>query len=164
MAEKEHFQTLFGYNDQANRRMLDAASKVSVEDYFAENEYGRGSLHSLLFHILRTEYGWRTVLLTGAGPNPHLGPENFPDLPSLAARWPEEAQAMRDYLTGLDDAMLAAEIAVTDWRANVHHMKRWFIMQHLILHGMQHRSEAAVLLTRDGQSPGNIDFIYYQEA
>ena len=65
MAEKQHFLTLFGYNDQANRRILEAAQKVSAENYNAENEYSHGSLHGLLFHTLRTEHVWRTILLTG---------------------------------------------------------------------------------------------------
>jgi uncharacterized damage-inducible protein DinB len=101
--------------------------------------------------------------LTGTAPNPPLAPENFPDLPSLEVRWLEESQAMQEYLQGLDDDLLDAEISATDWRGNVHQMKRWFILQHLILHGMQHRSEAAELLTRYGQSPGNLDFVFYQE-
>jgi hypothetical protein len=30
-----------------------------------------------------------------------------------------------------------------------------------LIHSVQHRSEAAQILTRLGQSPGNIDFIFY---
>jgi len=35
-------------------------------------------------------------------------------------------------------------------------------LQHLILHGMQHHTEIAQLLTLKGQSPGDIDFIFYE--
>jgi uncharacterized damage-inducible protein DinB len=38
----------------------------------------------------------------------------------------------------------------------------WRILQHVILHGMQHASEIAKRLTEFGHSPGNIDFIYFQ--
>jgi hypothetical protein len=30
-----------------------------------------------------------------------------------------------------------------------------------VTHGTQHRSEAATLLTNYGQSPGNLDFLFY---
>jgi hypothetical protein len=38
---------------------------------------------------------------------------------------------------------------------------RWRIVQHLVLHGMQHHTEITQLLTAQGQSPSDIDFILY---
>ena len=38
---------------------------------------------------------------------------------------------------------------------------RWRILSHVVLHGMQHSAEIAELLTLKGQSPGDIDFIFY---
>jgi uncharacterized damage-inducible protein DinB len=32
---------------------------------------------------------------------------------------------------------------------------------HLMLHGMQHRSELALMLTGFGHSPGDIDLVFY---
>ena len=163
MSEKNHFQTLFGYNYQANGRLIDAAARVAVEDYYAEGDYSHGSLHGLLFHILRTEHVWRTILKTGQGPNPPLSLEDFPDLPGLETRWQAEQTAMLTYINSLSDDELDGEIEATDWRGVAHTMKRWVILEHVILHGMQHRSEAAALLTHFGQSPGNLDFIFYAE-
>jgi len=163
MAEKNHYLTLFGYNYDANTRLVQAATQVDAETYIAQDGYSHGSLHGLLFHILRTEHVWRVILQTGQGPNPPLAMEDFPDLPSLESRWQLEQTAMLTYINSLSDADLDAAMEVTDWRGMVHSMPRWFILQHVTLHGMQHRSEAAVLLTRYGQSPGNMDFIFYQE-
>ena len=163
MSEKNHYLTLFGYNYDSNHRLMQAAARLEVESYYAEDGYSHGSLHGLLFHLLRTEHVWRTILQTGQGPNPPLALEDFPDLPSLASRWQLEQTAMLTYINSLTDDDLDAEMEATDWRGMVHSMKRWFILQHVILHGMQHRSEVAVLLTRYGQSPGNLDLIFYQE-
>ena len=38
----------------------------------------------------------------------------------------------------------------------------WHFLMAALLHTMQHRSEAAVLLTAYGQSPGDFDFIMFQ--
>jgi uncharacterized damage-inducible protein DinB len=47
-------------------------------------------------------------------------------------------------------------------RGDIFPTPRWRVLQHLVLHGMQHHSELAQLLTAKGQSPGNIDFIFYE--
>ena len=39
--------------------------------------------------------------------------------------------------------------------------RRADIFTQMVLHGMQHRSECAVILTNLGHSPGNIDYIVY---
>lgn len=162
MAEKNHYLTLYSYNYDANTRLVQAATKVDSETYYTQDGYSHGSLHGLLFHLLRTEHVWRTILQTGLGPNPPLAIEDFPDLPSMESRWRAEQQAMLIYINSLSDDEIDGEIEAIDWRGVTHTMKRWFILQHVILHGMQHRSEAAVLLTRYGQSPGNLDLIFYE--
>ena len=35
----------------------------------------------------------------------------------------------------------------------------WHLMAHVVIHGTQHRSEAAILLTSAGHSPGELDLI-----
>ena len=39
----------------------------------------------------------------------------------------------------------------------------WQMLAHLANHGTQHRSEAAVLLTRAGRSPGDLDMIFFAQ-
>jgi uncharacterized damage-inducible protein DinB len=37
------------------------------------------------------------------------------------------------------------------------------MLTHVVNHGTQHRSEAALILTEIGRSPGEIDMIFYVE-
>jgi uncharacterized damage-inducible protein DinB len=37
----------------------------------------------------------------------------------------------------------------------------WQILVHILYHSAQHRSEMAEMLTRYGQSPGDLDFVFY---
>jgi uncharacterized damage-inducible protein DinB len=143
VAEKNHFLTLFGYNYDANARLMQAAAKLDVDAYYAEDSYSHGSLHGLLFHLLRTENVWRMILQTGQGPNPPLAREDFPDLPSLEGRWQLEQTVMLTYINSLNDDDLDGDMEATDWRGMVHKMKRWYILQHIILRRVSHRRRHA---------------------
>jgi uncharacterized damage-inducible protein DinB len=57
---------------------------------------------------------------------------------------------------------IEGNLNLTDRHGTVWAIPRWRIIQHVILHGMQHHTELAQLLTAKGQSPGDIDFIFFQ--
>jgi uncharacterized damage-inducible protein DinB len=61
----------------------------------------------------------------------------------------------------LSDGDLAAVVEIRDWRSQTSQIERWRTLFQMLLHGMQHRSELAQLLTEHGHSPGDIDFIIY---
>lgn len=63
---------------------------------------------------------------------------------------------MRSWLDGLSEADFDAPPPGDDDQAPL-----WYYVMHLISHGIQQFSEAAVLLTRTGQSPGDIGFLEF---
>lgn len=68
---------------------------------------------------------------------------------------------MDAYLALLQEADLAAQLTIKRWDGVELDMIRWHMLSHLLMHSMQHRSEAAVLLTQYGRSPGDIDFLFF---
>ena len=68
---------------------------------------------------------------------------------------------MRPYLEGLSEADLNAAVTVRAPNGGEYQLIRWHMLTHAAMHGMQHRSEAALILTQLGQSPGGLDFIAY---
>lgn len=151
--------TLYDYNDWANRRILDTAAKVTPEQYAAPNSSSWGSLRGTLIHTLDTEYGWR-LRLQGYGPQPDLTDADLPTLKTLEARWDEEQAAWQAYLSNLSDAALQGTIRY-EIPGGVRERVIWHCLFHLVNHGMQHRSEAAAMLTDYGHSPGDLDFTLY---
>ena len=162
---KDQVITLFGYNDWANRRILECAARLADEQYFAEvglaQGFGHASLHATLFHILRAAHGWRQGLQEGRQ-GEGLQPEQYPDLAAIRAGMEAESAAMQVYLGGLSDDQLAAPLQLIDRRGRVRDLLLWRVLVHLLYHGMQHRSEAAAMLTSFSQSPGDLDFIFYR--
>lgn len=65
----------------------------------------------------------------------------------------------RAYLSGLSDE----EVLGTFYDADAPDLPLvlWQVIAHLSYHGMQHRSEAAILLTHFGHSPGGIDMVFW---
>ncbi|MCP4357328.1 MAG: hypothetical protein GY796_04835 [Chloroflexi bacterium] len=58
-------------------------------------------------------------------------------------------------------AEIEADIFLTTLGGNTFPFARWRGLQHLILHGMQHHSELARLLTLNGRSLGDLDFAFF---
>ena len=161
MFSKTLFQTLFAYHWHTNGRLLAGAAKLAETDYFANPGYGRGSVHVLLFHLLATHYAWRTALETAQQPAPLLA-EDFPDLAALRTGLEREQAAWQALLSKVSAEQIEGEIALTTRRGRTSSVAYWRVLQHLILHGMQHHTELAQLLTAQGQSPGDIDFIFFR--
>lgn len=157
---KSQVNTLFAYQWHTTRRLMACAAGLDEGAYFENPGYGHGSIHDLLFHLLRTDSAWRLALETGSQLSP-LRQEEFPDLASLQAVLEQEQQAWQALLDGLGDEEIEGAIDLTNWRGDIVTFQRWRILQHLVLHGMQHHAELAQLLTAKGQSPGNIDFLFY---
>jgi len=158
---KSQFQTLFAYHWHTTRQLMECAARLSEAEYKENPGYGHGSVHDLLFHLLRSARNWRQALESGRQPvSPTI--EDFPDLDALQTSFAGEQAAWEGYLEGLIEAEIDEAMELTNRRGETFLTPRWRVLQHLVLHGMQHHSELAQLLTARGQSPGNIDFIFYQ--
>ncbi len=153
-------QRLYDYSCWMNDQILNAAERVTPEQYSAPTELTPRNLQDNLVHILDVEWSWRETVRThgeqGVGHGDMLEPVDFPDVATLRARWEVEAEKMRDYLANLSDEELAAQARPSDDRFSVGE-----ILYHAIIHGLLARVEAAVLLTSYGQSPGDIDYLNY---
>jgi uncharacterized damage-inducible protein DinB len=152
---KNDIVTLVRFNFWANERILAACAQISADQFTREvtPDPGWGSLRGILVHTLDTEYGWRS-LLQGQDEEGVLEAADFADVAALKARWDTERAAWLDYVTGLSEESLNQGYGEDPQNGP----KVWQVMMHVILHGVQHRSEAAAILTGYGQSPGELDF------
>ena len=87
--------------------------------------------------------------------------EEFPTVAALQTRWLEEDALLMDFVAGVTDKRLKAELEYISTEGGRHKRVLWETMAHLVNHGTQHRTEAAAILTEFGHSPGDIDLIVY---
>ena len=162
---------LYDYNDWADARILAACARVSPKQYAAPTSFGtgRGGLRPTLVHMLDNIWQWR-ITLQGYYEKPladeaaydatELHEDAFPTFAALRERWMTEQREMRAYIDTLTEETLNSTIRYVIPGAVREHGV-WHILLDVILHAMQHRSEAAALLTGYGQSPGDFDFTLF---
>jgi uncharacterized damage-inducible protein DinB len=157
--DKATLQTLWAHNTWANEQILRAAAALPAEALRQPVDSGHGSLFGTLLHLVDTEYGWRMICEAGTA-TPVLTEEEIPDLAALAARARAEAAAMSAYLATLSDTELGQPPAAP-LNGKPQTLLRWQIVFHVISHGAHHRGESAAALTACGQSPGELDFMFF---
>jgi uncharacterized damage-inducible protein DinB len=145
---------LFGFDRWATSRVFDAAVGVDAATWSATNIIDQRGLGGILVHHLGASQRWRHALTGAPGDAPVPEDEPLPDLASLQLAWEREWAGYDAWFDRMDPAWLdEAESGISLWQA----------LAHVVNHGTQHRSEAAVLLTSAGHSPGDLDMVDYAE-
>lgn len=154
---KTDISTLIHFNFWANERILAACEHLMADEFTraVAPDPGWGSLRGILVHTLDTEYGWRTSLQ--ALEDIILDESDFADVAVLRARWETEKAAWFDYVTSLTDERLDQGYGEDSQNGP----KVWQTIMHVVAHSIQHRSEAAFILTGYGHSPGELDFAVF---
>lgn len=157
---KQDILVLFNYNAWSNAKILDAASRVTQDEFLAPAPVPHGGLRGTLVHTLFAEWIWRNRW-EGIPPTLSLKLEDFPTFESLRARWAYEETRLMKFVENLTDEGLYRRFKYISTEGYPHERVLWETMAHLVNHGTQHKTEAATILTSLGRSPGDIDLIVY---
>lgn len=165
---KAYLEQLYDYNCWANGLVLKYSEKLPEEQFTQGSTQSHGSIRDTLVHTLFGEWLWRERMQG----NPmdvdealqKMSPEDFPTVEKLYHRWFDEELAMRNFLGDITSEGFQATFKYVNIVGRHLEDTRADGLTHLVLHGMQHRAEAAALLTEFGFSPGNLDFYLYLHA
>ena len=153
-------RTLYAYNAWANGRVLDAAGRLGPEEPRVDGGASFSSIHDTLVHIMGAQWiflrRWQ-----GTSPSAMPAAEAFRDLDAIRQRWAEIEGETEQFVAGITDRDLAREVAYLNTAGERWAYPLWQQMVHQVNHATQHRSEAAVMLTRLGFSPGWLDLLYF---
>jgi uncharacterized damage-inducible protein DinB len=144
---------LYDYDRWATARILDRALGVPPFEWSDSNRIDLRGLGGILAHALGAHERWRTGWQGGA----EIARREVAPLPTaeeLRADWELEWSATTGFIDGLTD---------DDLDRPADELLLWQAMAHVVNHGTQHRSEAAVLLTALGRSPGDLDLADFLE-
>jgi uncharacterized damage-inducible protein DinB len=144
---------LFGYDRWATERVLAALDGVEPERWGAEGVVGERGLGSILVHMLGSHQRWR-LMFQDREERPRPEEQPLPSPVELRKHWLDELDTWDRFVDGLTPEFLAT----VDEGVTVA-----VLLQHLANHGTQHRSEAALLLTQAGCSPGDLDLLDFAD-
>ncbi|MBI5565461.1 MAG: DinB family protein [Chloroflexi bacterium] len=159
--KQSDIQLLFDYNYWANARVLQAAAHLTPDQFIAPHGLSHGGVRGALGHVLAAEIVWRLRCQSGISPAALPTDSDFPTLDALRARWAEEETAMRAFLSTLSDDQLAQSVEYKTTKGAPYSNTLWQLLAHVVNHGTQFRAEAAVALTAEGHSPGDLDLLLF---
>jgi len=148
----------FDYLYWIRDRILAQAAALSTEEFTAPETVTNRSLRATLVHELDVEWSWRERLRKKVFPGGELRPEDYPTSATVIEHWQRDEAEMRNWIDGLSDEQLALPPPGEEDTYPL-----WYYVLHVLSHGLQQFSEAAVLLTRADQSPGEIGFLEYAD-
>jgi uncharacterized damage-inducible protein DinB len=153
-------RTLYRYNDWANARIVAAAGRLSAEQLSSPGDAGHGSVRETLVHIMAAQWIW-LARWNGSSPTSMPSAAEFPDLVSIRRRWEQIDADTRTFVAAQTDDDLARVVAYRNMRGERWAYPLWQQVVHQVNHATQHRSEIAAVLTRHGQSPGDLDLLIF---
>ena len=146
----DDIRLLYQYDRWANNRVLQAASKLSAEEFTRDLGGSFRSLRDTLLHIIGGEWIWlrywkepptSSELLTGLkARRDHLFyPDSFPNVATVHLKWAEVEKEQTDFVNGLTDDLLGKMLPFRTTQVRLVHL-----MQHLANHSTYHRGQIAL--------------------
>ena len=156
----ELLRSQFHYNTWANSRLLDVSGKLTREQFIGEHHTTFGSLQQVIVHMLTAERLW-IARAQGQPPPPDMLPETYNSIESIRTTWTAIDAVSQLFLTTLTESDLERIVHYVNSRGEPQAYPLWQILFHMVNHSMQHRSEAALVMTELGQSTGWLDYLIY---
>ena len=156
----EEMRGLYEYNTWANRRSLEAASKLTNEQFVKPMGSSFGSVRDTLAHVYCAEWIW-LERFQGRSPAAFPDASEFVDVASLRAKWAEQEARLLAFVAKLTQEDLNRVMEYNTLKFGVYANPLWQSMQHVVNHGTYHRGQITTLLRQLGAQPILTDLMHY---
>jgi uncharacterized damage-inducible protein DinB len=151
-------QSIDAHASWANEKLFDAAAQISAAQLTHATDDSE-SIFALLVHLVDVQRVWLArAQHSVASP---LDRAARASLARLREAWKAVDEASRMYVASLSPDNLREIVRYTNAKGEPQAYPRWQILLHQALHAAQHRSEAALLLSRLGYSTSWLDYLIY---
>jgi uncharacterized damage-inducible protein DinB len=160
----EALKGLYAHHADVTERVLQAAQPLTTEQFTGVAVPGQPALRDTLVHLCsaqRVHLSWWDGSLSGEASFRRRFPAvQYPDLVAVQNMWGELRRDTDAFIKTLrNDADLERVYTRARRDGTVRQRPLWLMMFHVLNHGTQHRSEAALMLTALGHSPGDLDLL-----
>ncbi len=152
---------LFAFNRWAWDRVFASVEKLPAEEYRAPRQLFEGSIHATLVHGLSAEYIW-LARCQGSSPEGLFDPQDYADFAAVRESWQPVNDNWRSTLQGLNDESCAQIIEYRNTRGNGFSLQLVDILQHVINHATEHRSQLTPILYHLELPTQPLDYMRFQ--
>jgi uncharacterized damage-inducible protein DinB len=157
----EQMRKLFAYNSWAWQRVFTSVEKLDETTYRAERPIFYNTIHGLLVHAMSAEYLWLSRC-RGHSPDTVLQPEEYADFAGVRDHWSKIGHSWGNFLQGLNDAHCERVINYLNTRGEPYSQTLVDILQHVVNHSTEHRSQLTPILYKSGVPTQPLDYILFQ--
>ncbi|HXE80190.1 MAG TPA: DinB family protein [Vicinamibacterales bacterium] len=160
----DQLRTLLDYHYWARDRILDAAGRLTPEQYTRNLGSSFPSVRATLCHVYLADLVWY-ARLEGLPAPTSVSTEPFDDVPALRQAWRDLETTYRALLDRLTPDALTRTMSYTLLNGTPGTSIVWQIFQHVVNHGSYHRGQVTTMLRQLGaQPPTSLDLIsFYRE-
>ena len=158
------FRRSLDYHYWARDRVLDAAEKLTPEQFTRDLGSSFKSVRDTLVHTYSAEWAWHSRW-RGVSPTSLLPPEDFPDVETIRSHWAELEKNVCGFLADLGDAGITRVIEFKLLSGQPGASPFWQMLQHMVNHASYHRGQVTTMLRQLGAAPAkSMDMIgFYRE-
>jgi uncharacterized damage-inducible protein DinB len=156
----EEMAALYDYNAWADRRVLEAASALSKEEFLKPMSSSFSSIRDTLAHIFGVEWLW-LERFQGRSPASIPDGNEFTEINLLKARWMEFEPTLLKFARGLSESDLDRVMEYKTMKFGVYTNPLWQSMLHLVNHGTYHRGQVTTMLRQLGARPILTDLMHF---
>ena len=150
--DRPDLQTLLDYHYWARDRVLDAAEKLTPEQFTRDLGSSFKSVRDTLVHVYSAEWAWHSRW-RGVSPTAHLKVDDYPDVPTIRTQWSDLERNVRGFLADLDEAGLARVIEYKMFSGQPAATPFRQMVQHMVNHASYHRGQVTTMLRQLGAAP-----------
>jgi uncharacterized damage-inducible protein DinB len=160
MSKVEFIRSMFGYNEWANGRILETASKLSEAQLVEKSDLSPKGIADTLGHALSTQIFWLAEW-EKEGSFEMSMIQGISGLEAVRERFAESHAALAAFIDGLGEEDAERPITPPKWWGDGTQVAipLWHVMTQVAMHSMQHRAEVAQATSAAGESPGELDYI-----
>ena len=158
----ERIRALYDFNRWANGRVLEAAEKLTPEQFTKDLRNSFPSVRDTLVHIMGAEWIW-LERWKGNSPKALLGATEFPTVLSIKKRWEEIERDQMKFITAVTDESLKKVVGYTNLKGDPYRYPMWQMLQHLVNHSTYHRGQITTMLRQLGAKPLATDLLVFYD-
>jgi uncharacterized damage-inducible protein DinB len=160
MITAAYVRTMAAYNAEMNRRLFDAAARLSEPERRAPRGAFWGSIHGTLTHILWGDRQWMSRFDNWPKPATPIkqSAQMIDDFAELAAARRQADAAITRWARQVDDTWLGEDLVWFSGAANREICApKQLLVSHFFNHQTHHRGQAHAMLTAAGEATGDTD-------